>query len=191
VPLILVGLGSTSYDGLSRTRFWQDVLGDRTGWEAVPLSTVGLLWMVLLVGLAYATSMRVAARLLDRDPTELMDWFAHSLVPIAFAYAVAHYFSLLVFQGQAGYALISDPLGRGWDLFGTATRTIDYTAVSTAVIAWVQAAAIVVGHVSGVLVAHDRAVARFSRRDAQRSQYPLLGAMVLYTVGGLALLLGA
>ena len=47
----------------------------------------------------------------------------HTLIPIAFAYALAHYFSLLVFQGQAGGYLISDPLGHGSDMFGTADIT--------------------------------------------------------------------
>ena len=46
-----------------------------------------------------------------------------------------------------------------------------------------------VGHVAGLAIAHDRAVALFAdRRDALRSQYPLLALMVLYTVGGLWLL---
>lgn len=60
-----------------------------------------------------------------------------------------------------------------------------------AAIAFVQAGAIVVGHVAGVVVAHDRAVELFRLQDAVRSQYPILAAMVLYTVGGLTLLLGA
>jgi hypothetical protein len=47
----------------------------------------------------------------------------------------------------------------------------------------------VVGHVAGLAVAHDRAVALFDRRDlALRSQYPMLALMVLFTVGGLWLL---
>jgi hypothetical protein len=104
---------------------------------------------------------------------------------------VAHYFSLVVFEGQGALALLSDPLGRGWDLFGTASWRIDYRAVSPSTIAWVQAGAIVVGHAVGVAVAHDRAVALFDRRQADRSQRPLVGVMVAYTVGGLALLLGA
>jgi hypothetical protein len=57
-------------------------------------------------------------------------------------------------------------------------------------IANVQAAAIVIGHVCGVIFAHDRAVERYKPRIAVRSQYPLLAAMIAYTVGGLAILLG-
>lgn len=104
---------------------------------------------------------------------------------------MSHYFSLLVFQGQAGYILASDPLGRGWDLFGTADLVINYATISTTAIALVQVAAIVTGHVIGVVAAHDRAVALFSGADKTRAQYSLLGVMVLYTVGGIALLVGA
>ena len=53
-----------------------------------------------------------------------------------------------------------------------------------------QAAALVVGHVAGLAVAHDRAVTLFSesqRRRCARST-PMLALMVLYTVGGLWLL---
>ena len=189
--LVLVALGSTSFDGLSRTRFWTNIIGSRTGWEAVPFNTLGLLWMIGIVAVAYVTSMRVAARMVDRDADELVAWFVHSLVPIAFAYVVAHYFSLFVFEGQTAISLVSDPLGRGWDTFGTADWKTNYAVVSTATIAWVQAGGIVAGHVAGVAVAHDRALARFPSRVAARSQYPLVAAMVLYSVGGLALLMGA
>ncbi len=86
--------------------------------------------------------------------------------------------------------MISDPLGRGWELFATAGRPIDYRIVTALTVAYVQAAAIVIGHVAGVVLAHDRALVLFDRRLATRSHYPLLGAMVLFTVGGLLLLLG-
>ena len=45
-----------------------------------------------------------------------MPEFLLSLVPIAFVYALAHYFSLFVTQGQYIWPLLSDPFGRGWDL---------------------------------------------------------------------------
>jgi hypothetical protein len=94
-------------------------------------------------------------------------------------------------EGQNAIALISDPFGEGWDLFGTATNVVDLAIVSTTTIAWVQVGAIVIGHVVGVVVAHDLAVEDMPARRAVRSQYPMLAVMILYTVGGLALLLGA
>lgn len=188
--LVLIALGSTTFDGITRQPFWESLLAGRTGWAAVPLSTLGLLGAIGAVTALYRLAMREAAVRTGRDAGELTDLFVHSLVPIALAYAVAHYFSLLAFETNRFLALLSDPFSRGWDLLGTAGWRVDYTTISTATIAWVQAAAIVVGHLAGVLLAHDRAVALFEGRHATRSQYALLVAMVAYTIGGLVLLLG-
>jgi hypothetical protein len=115
------------------------------------------------------------------------------VIPIAAGYAIAHYFSLLVLDGQLTYILGSDPFNRGWNLFGTGHNAVDYTAVSPRTISLVQVAAIVGGHILGVVLAHDRAVrlAGPGRRSVARtSQYPLLAVMVTFTLGGLFLLLG-
>ena len=190
--LVLVTLGSTTFDGVTRTQFWLDLAGDLGGNSRTLADTAGLLWAIGIVSLAYVGAMRVGSRLVSGRmmPEALRAAFVHSLVPIALAYSIAHYFSLLVLEGQAAIALLSDPLGRGWDLFGTSDRVINFTAVSTLTVAYVQCAAIVVGHIAGVVVAHDRALVLFDKPTAGRSQYPLLGAMVLFTVGGLFLLLG-
>lgn len=190
--VVLIALGSTAFDGLTRTEYWTELTSEVTGVSKVMADTAGLLWCVGLVAIAYIGAMRVAAGLIgyQRGPDQLRADFVHSLVPIVVAYAVAHYFSLLVLEGQATIALVSDPFSRGWDLFGTATRTVNFNLVSPRTVALVQCGAIVVGHVAGVVIAHDRALAVFDRRLATRSQYPLLAVMVLFTVGGLLLLLG-
>ncbi len=189
VAVILIALGSTSFDGLSRTRVWLDLVGNLGKWPLTVALTFGLLLMIGVVGLAYVGAMAVVARRVDRPLEEMTTAFAHTLVPIVVAYAVAHYFSFLVFEGQAALALASDPLGRGWNLLGTADWVIDYQAVSPRVVSWVQVLAIIGGHIAGVVLAHDRALALFPDEDATRSQYPLLVTMVLFTVGGLTLLL--
>ncbi|MEA2687061.1 MAG: hypothetical protein QOE93_2256 [Actinomycetota bacterium] len=189
VAMIVVALGSTTFDGLSRTRLWVDRVASLTKWPLMIVLTFGLLVTIFLVGAAYVIAMRVAASRTGRELHQLTHLFAHTLVPIVFAYGVAHYFSYLLFEGQAVLALISDPFGRGWDLFGSADRVINYRVVSSRVVSWVQVGAIVAGHVAGVVLAHDRALATFPAKDATRSQYPLLAAMVLFTVGGLTLLL--
>lgn len=190
--LILVVLGSTSFDGLTRTQFWTDLSSDYTGLANTLLGTAGMLWAIAVVAVIYVGATRVMARMVpgEWDWTELGRVFAPSLVPIALAYSVAHYFSLFVLEGQSIVALASDPFGFGWDLFGTADNLVNFTLLSSNTIAYVQAGAIVAGHVAGVVVAHDRALALFPGKDATRSQYPLLAAMVCYTVGGLFLLLG-
>ena len=196
---VAVLLGSTSFDGFSRTTTWQDVLGDvranladESQW-VVDLATtlVSVLGLLLFVGAVVVTYLVAvhSARLLVHAPRSLIPDFVLPLVPIAFAYLVAHYFSLFVIQGQFIYSLVSDPFGRGWDLFGTVDFAPNLAAVSPETVWYVQAGALVVGHVAGLAIAHDRAVALFeSRGDALRSQYPMLGLMVLYTVGGLWLL---
>ncbi|MBW3621587.1 MAG: hypothetical protein KY461_15195 [Actinobacteria bacterium] len=187
----LVALGVTAFDGLSRSTVWEGVLGLRSGWTATPLQTVGLLVLVGIVATAYTAATSSAATLVGRPGPELVETFAPALVPIVVGYALAHYFSLVVFDGQLLLALASDPLGLGWDLFGTAADPVDLTAVTGTTIAWVQVAAILVGHVAAVVLAQERAVARFEAEVVAPSQHAFLGAVVLYAVVGLVLLLGA
>ncbi|GGP78489.1 hypothetical protein [Streptosporangium pseudovulgare] len=120
-------------------------------------------------GGAGATGGRGAARL-----------FAHSLVPVAVGYLIAHYFSLLVIEGQRAVVL-----SLGLD------RTVDPDVVGPGAIASVQVLAIVAGHVLGVVAAHDRSVRLFPPEKAVAGQIPLLVLMVCYTIGGLILLFAA
>jgi len=124
-----------------------------------------------------------------RSTRELARKFIHALIPIALAYAVAHYFSLFVLQGQSIIYLISDPLGNGSDYFGTASHSINYGLVGSNTIWYVQVAALLVGHVAGLVLAHDRALALYkSSRQAAQSQYWMLVVMVGFTSLGLWLL---
>ncbi|MEM9201362.1 MAG: hypothetical protein AAGC53_06870 [Actinomycetota bacterium] len=191
VPFILVVLGSTTFDGFTRSSIWIDIAGTRTGWDRTITNSLGLIIVIGLVGMAYSIAISAMATITDEEPAELSRLFGPTLVPIAAAYAVAHYFSLLVLEGQRMIIRISDPAGRGWDLFGTVDYAIDWTLVSTDTIAWVQTLAIAIGHVMGVAAAHDVAISRYDHQLAVRSQYPMLGVMILYTVLGLFLLLGA
>jgi hypothetical protein len=190
LALVLVALGSTTFDGFSRTRFWGNIIGQRIGWDRTLGSTIGLLLVIGIVSLAWLGATQLTARITSDAPAEMATAFLASLIPITLGYAIAHYFSLLAFDGQNFLALASDPFAKGWDLFGTIDHGINYRLVSTRTISYVQVASIVVGHVCGVVAAHDRAVERFPPRQAVRSQYPLLAVMILYTVGGLLLLLG-
>lgn len=188
--LVIVALGATTFDGVTRTGLWETIVGDRSGWALVPYGTVGMLITIGLVAAVWVHAMRRAARITGHEVGDLAERFAHSLLPIALGYAVAHYFGLLLFQGQRLLALASDPFGYGWNVFGTADWVVNYDLVSPLAIGIVQAAAIVVGHLAGVVLAHDRAVAMFPPGEAARSQRALLDVMVVYTVTGLVLLLG-
>lgn len=191
VAFVLAVLGSTSFDGFTRSSVWLDIASNRSGWELTAVNTLGLVFVIGIVMVVYRAAIAVMAGLTGRLEGELARAFVPALVPVVVAYSVAHYFSFLVLEGQAVYALASDPFGMGWDLFGTAEYRVNYTWVSTSAIAWTQTAAIAAGHALGVAVAHDRALELFeSHRLAVRSQYPMLAAMLIYTVAGLFLLLG-
>lgn len=180
VGLVTVLLGSTAFDGISRWSFWSNRTGNLTPHQHIVVYAGGLLAAIAVVGLVFVAAAR-ASRSPRMDTNELPAAFAHSLVPIVIGYAVAHYFSFAVFQGQAGVLLLTHDGPAG----------IDYTVVSTATIAAVQIAAIVTGHVVGVVAAHDRATALFRRRALRQAQYPMLAAMVAFTAGGIALVAGS
>jgi hypothetical protein len=197
--VIAVLLGSVMFDGYSRTAQWQDLLASIEGPYLVDqpgvgellvtgMNVIGLAMAALLVGLAFRAACSAAGMLVD-SPRDLAPELLLSLVPIAFAYLVAHYFSLFAVQGQFLIPLLSDPFGWDWDLFGTADFVPNVVPFSPNTIWYVQAGALVVGHVVGLVVAHDRAVTIFEDRTAAlRSQYAMLALMVLYTVGGLWIL---
>jgi hypothetical protein len=201
VALLCALIGATTFDGASNGSLWietephvQSVFSS-LGFGATPAQelafTVGLLFAIGFVAAIFTLGIR-GMRTVDprRQPGELARQFVHTLVPIAFAYTLAHYFSLLAYQGQALGYLISDPLGNGSNLFGTANAQVSYTIVSASTIWYVQVAALVAGHVSGLVLAHDRALAVFTDdpRAALRSQYWMLTVMVGFTCLGLWLL---
>ncbi len=190
VAVVVVLVGSTAYDGLSRTQYWVEGPGLNAYRSATP-GTLGLLAMVALVGTLYVGATALAGVLSRHRPSLQPGVFAHSIVPIAAGYAIAHYFSLLLYDGQATWILASNPFAQdGVDLFGTYGRGIDYAVVGPRTIADVQVGAIVLGHVIGVVLAHDRAV-RTTPEHVVRAQLPLVAVMVAFTVGGLSLLLSS
>ena len=196
---VAVFLGSTSFDGFSRTSTWQDLLADLraelagSSQRTIDLATTflnvgGLAFFVAAILATYLAAV-AAAEKLGRVGRSLVPDFVLPLVPIAAAYLMAHYFTLFLIQGQFIITLISDPFGKGWDLFGTIDFAPNLAIVSPETTWYVQVAALVVGHVAGLAIAHDRAVAVFEgRRHALEAQLPMLGLMVLYTLGGMWLL---
>jgi hypothetical protein len=199
VAFIAVMLGSVAFDGFSRSTWWQDRLfnlrsplvesdpglADLVG---MGFNFVGLLAAILLVALAYqlavAGAQSVAGRVVSFEGV-----FVGSLIPIALVYAVSHYFTLLLYQGQYVIQLLGDPLGRGWDLLGLARFAPNVGFLGPNTVWYIQVVVLVIGHVVGLVVAHDRALALVpSAATAARTQYAMLALMVLYTVTGMWLL---
>ena len=201
VAVVCVLIGTTSFDGFSQGSAWTGAsgmaqqlsdlfasLGFATGTAVELAYTVGLLLLVGVISGLYRLAVVGMNRTGSGKPptAELGRSFAHTLIPIALAYVVAHYFSLFVFQGQASFFLISDPLGNGSDIFGTSQVAINYSVLSANAIWYTQVAALVLGHVAALVLAHDEALATWSNpRVAVRSQYFMLLVMVAFTCLGL------
>lgn len=200
VALVCVAIGGTIYDGALESILSSSLrsLSDGMLELGVGLSpslraggTILMLGCMLVVAAVYWAGIGGMRVVRGSPPARrLGSLFAHGLIPIAVAYIVAHYFSLFFFVEQAQFSyLLSDPLGRGWDLFGTADGEIDYGSLSATVVWYVQVGALVVGHVLGLVLAHDRALEVYpDLRSATRSQYWMLAVMVVFTLLGLFLL---
>jgi hypothetical protein len=200
VALICTQIGTTTFDGFSNGGIWRNnepslqSLFESLGFNATPAQelaySVGLVFCILVISAVYRVGILGVRKVTDKyDTNTLKRTFVHTLVPIAFAYVLAHYFSLLLWQSQAMIYLASDPLGNGANIFGTANFQIDYHIISYAAIWYVQVAALVGGHVGGLALAHDRALVLYrDPEEAVRSQYWMLAVMVAFTSFGLWLL---
>ena len=176
--VVVVLLGGTAFDSFGATTGWIRMV-QTSDLPSELWGTLGLLGMIALVAATFALGVRGLAA----------DVMAASVVPIVVGYTLGHYLSLLVLEGQRTAGLLSDPLGLGWNLFGTAEAGIAQLWLENpTATALIQLFAIVGGHLLGVLVAHDLAIARLPATRAVSGQVPLLLVMVGYTVGGLTLL---
>lgn len=177
VATVCVLLGSTAYDGFSDNPSWINAI------QTSPLgrtaaATLGLLGAVALVAALYCLCAAVTRLVCGPHPGPLTA-FAHSLVPIALGYLVAHYFSLLVAEGPRTVMMA----------LGTDNAPEPLSPLGPGGLAALQVIAVVTGHVLGVIAAHDRSVRLFPPARAVAGQLPMLALMITYTVGGLSLLL--
>jgi hypothetical protein len=191
--LLAVMIGTVTFDGAGEAPIWTGIAPDISRFfENLGLSPQPAFELAFLVGLTASVAIVYSfyrlgiagARSVGGgfSGEQLSRAFAHSLVPIALAYVMAHYLTYLLFRGQAIGFLVSDPLGDGSDLFGTASKQIDYGVIGATATWYWQVAFVVVGHVAGLTLAHDRALAMYEdARLAVRSQYWMLAVMVGFT----------
>lgn len=200
VAFVLLAIGATAYDGASEgfllepTRWLFDRFSDLGLGPVAAFRVAGTIFIAVTVGvvagLFFGGIRGMRSVRPDLTVRELSRLFAHAFVPIALAYVTAHYFSLFVFQEQAQFAyLLSDPLGDGSDLFGTASGGVDYALIGAETLWYVQVGSLVVGHVLALVLGHDRALRVYGdNATASRSQYWMLAMMVAFTTLGLFLL---
>ena len=191
VAVVAVLFGSTAFDSFKDMNAWLRF----TQSTPLPVSwvnTVVMLGFCLVVGASLTLATVLAAPREGVRRSDLPSLFAHSVVPIIVGYMVAHYLTYFVETGQQTLIQLSDPMGNGSNLLGTANGVVNYwLSMHPTFLAVTKVLAVVAGHVLGVVAAHDRAMKVLPKRHQLTGQLPLLLVMVFYTVTGLYLLFGA
>jgi hypothetical protein len=189
--VVAVLFGSTAFDSFKDSNEWLKFT-QSVSMSSTWLDFLALLFFCAVVGLTFAGATMATGVDPGVSRRTLPNLFAHSVVPIIVGYIVAHYLSYFVEVGQQTVVQLSDPLGKGWNLLGTADWKVSYwISAHPTFLAILKVLSVVTGHVLGVIAAHDRAIKLLPRRHQLTGQLPLLFVMVFYTVIGLYLLFGA
>jgi hypothetical protein len=191
VAVVATLFGSTAFDSFRDSTPWVTFV-QSADVSSFLLNNVALVAFCLVVGLVFVVGTTATGVEPGTRRSTLPDRFGHSIVPIVAGYIVAHYLTYLVEVGQATLIQASDPLSDGSNWFGTAGWRVNYgISYHPTALATTKVLAVVLGHVVGVVAAHDRALALLPARHRITGQLPLLLAMVTFTIGGLYLLFAA
>jgi hypothetical protein len=205
VVFVLFILAGTTYDGMHQTLFWKGIywhhmlpslqvisghpaLTDRVmeQWY-VDFQHLGLVLAPFFYFAIYLAILEIA-RVATRTALPLRTLalaLAFSILPIAFVYNLAHYFTLILVRAPVLPYLLTDPFGFEWNPLNL-PHLGDPPVLNMAVVWHVEVALILVGHVVSVWLAHRVALRTFpTRREAIISQVPMLLLMMAYTVLGL------
>ncbi|WP_428263144.1 4Fe-4S binding protein [Haliangium sp.] len=198
--LALTLLTLTLFHGLTMTPAWEDFRPGHSSllkWMAVSFETPAVLNFSVAMALVcavpiglYWASCRAAAWTARGEVSTrtLFVHYAYSLLPVALFYHLAHNLMHLLMEGGHIVPLLSDPMGDGSDLLGTAgVHTGHLIAEST--MWYLQVGLILTGHIFGIVTAHRFAHALYREpRAATRSLLPMLLMMIAISVGGLYLM---
>ena len=200
VLFLAVALGSVGFDGFSRTITWQDLVArveapyvlNQPGTGELLVTGLNLLGLVAAIALVLGG---VPRRLRSRPRNGEGAAFARARLRALARPDRARLRDRALLLALRDPGSVHDPAAlrpvsaRGGISSARPDSDPNIAIIGPNTIWYVQVAALVLGHVAGLAVAHDRAVTIFrDRQDALRSQYAMLALMVLYTVGGLWLL---
>ncbi len=184
---VLLMIGTVTYDGLRETTFWYNQFGSRT--DDMGFSTMMFLIMNLGTILFYRFACFFAIKVSgsDLELNHVSNLFGHTMLPIAFAYHVTHYLTLLLFESQTFFYRFNDPIGIGMNILNVQESTINYF-VEPLVIWGIQVAVTLLGHMLSVVLAHDLAVKLFGHQQSDKTQYIFLFITVALTLQALFVL---
>jgi len=184
---ILLMIGTVTYDGLRETTFWYNQFGEQI--NSIWFSTIMFLSMnlgtIIFYRFACYFAIKVGGSELKLD--EVSKLFGHTMLPIAFAYHITHYLTLLLFETQTFIYRLNDPIGTGLNLFNVQEPEINYF-IEPIIIWGIQVAVTLLGHMLSVVLAHDLAVKLFGHQQSDKTQYIFLFITVALTLQALFVL---
>ncbi len=157
--VLLIALGAMVFDALVYAPLWTQLAGSRAGWERTMVNTAGLVWVTATIAVVFVAGVRLSQRSAGRSATRSVAGYAAVLAPLVLGMAAAVEGAVAVFSGRLALAMASDPLGRGWDLFGTADHTVSLGILTSPAAVYLQAAMLMAAGVVAIVAAHDRALA--------------------------------
>ena len=184
---ILLMIGTVTYDGLRETTFWYNQFGEQI--NNIWFSTIMFLSMNLGTIIFYRFACYFAIKVggSELKLNEVSKLFGHTMLPIAFAYHITHYLTLLLFETQTFIYRLNDPLGTGLNLFNVQEPEINYF-IEPIIIWGIQVAVTLLGHMLSVVLAHDLAVKLFGHKQSDKTQYIFLFITVALTLQALFVL---
>jgi len=190
VAVVAVLFGSTAFDSYKDSLRWVKFVDAHTT-HVTAFNSGALVVFCAVVGLTFSVAAHATATRPGLTRKGLPAAYAHSVVPIIVGYMTAHYLSYFVEQGQQTIIQLSDPMVTGADYLGTAGLTPNlWLSAHPTFLATTKVVAVVIGHVVGIVAAHDRALTLLPERHRVTGQLAMVAVMVCYTVAGLYLLFG-
>jgi hypothetical protein len=180
VTVLSVLLGSTAFDSYSASPEWRGFV-DQLGVNATLVKSAGLLVFIAVVGVTFSGAARLTGGVTREQRATLPGEMAHSLIPIVVGYIFAHYLSYLVERGQQTVLRLLDLDGAGVHYMLSSHPTV---------LATIKVACVVIGHITAVVAAHDKALRLLPPGHQLTGQLAMMVTMVGYTFTGLYLLFG-
>ncbi|MFQ5711715.1 MAG: 4Fe-4S binding protein [Candidatus Geothermarchaeales archaeon] len=192
--LAIIMLALTMFHGITMIPHWDDILSSIeviAGLGYYASFTIGMAGIILLpMGTHLIFSW--ASKALSGDKNiplkNVFINYAYPLIPVAFLFHAGHNFEHILMEGQKIVPALSDPLGWGWNLFGTAAWELGPIA-SEWLIVWLQIFLIIVGVIYGVWITCKRSKKIFNDDgQALRSVIPIVMCVLLSSIVNLWLL---
>ncbi|PIR17510.1 MAG: hypothetical protein COV48_08585 [Elusimicrobia bacterium CG11_big_fil_rev_8_21_14_0_20_64_6] len=188
--LALILLSMTAFHGLTMTPTWVALLESTkaaSGMSFTGAFSILMAAFLALPVLVYAALAGLSASWARVEYREIALRFAYALLPIALFYHLAHNAEHFLMEGPKLLALVSDPFGWGWNMFGTATWTVP-PLVSLEGLWRIQVLFVLVGHLYSLWLTARTARRLTTGRGVLAVQIPMLIAMVAFSWGSLWLL---